>query len=236
MSFKIQFLLPFARAFGFFLISPLFSFIAIPQAVRVGLAFFVALLLAPFVPAPSESYPPWALLYLILRDFAIGYLLGITFALLFEGAKLGGEMIGTLTGFSTSELFDPASISPSLFGRLFYLLALALFLSFDLHHFFFYLLQRSFTADLLSFPSLLKSASLFLSQALEYAFAPFVALSLLFILFAFFSRLFPTIPLFFIALPLQIFLGVAIVAFSISRFAPVLKRGVFELLHQLLGN
>ena len=107
------FLLLIARFSGFFLLSPLFSGRAIPSNIRLGLAIACSLLIAP--PLWNQHIftieAPAFLAMHIVKELAIGYLLGFVFALLFEAAAFAGQVVGTLMGFSATELLDPLSSS-----------------------------------------------------------------------------------------------------------------------------
>ncbi len=115
------------RLNGFFLLSPLFRARGVSPAICFGVACATALLLAPPLSAVShpvtivETIP---LLMFAGKELCLGYLLGFFLSLLFEGAAFAGQFVGTLIGFSATELFDPASNASQPILSRFYSLAL----------------------------------------------------------------------------------------------------------------
>lgn len=73
-----------------------------------------------------DPSPLWTLL--LIKEVLVGYLIGFLFSLIFEAAALAGQVVGTLGGFSATELVDPlANSSQPLISRLFVLTVFVLF-------------------------------------------------------------------------------------------------------------
>lgn len=226
------FLLLFARFTGFFLISPLFSGRSIPKTIRFGLALTCSLLIAPPL---SNRFgftldDPLLLSIRMLQELAIGYLLGLFFSLLFEAAAFAGQMVGTLMGFSATELLDPlSSSSHPLMARFLSLVMFTLFLALDLHHTLLRLLYENFEIlPLQNYPfnfdtvfKLINASSQMFQQALEFASLPLLILLSLIALFALLSRF---LPIFWIGFPLQLLVGLIALTSGSVFFAPLLKR------------
>ncbi|NGX60890.1 MAG: hypothetical protein K940chlam9_00364 [Chlamydiae bacterium] len=222
------FFLLFARMLGFFLFSPFFAGRLSPT-IRFALSLTLSLLLLPPLTAKFSLGidPPWAFSLHLLKELGVGYLLGFLFSLLWEAAAFAGQFVGTLAGFSATELLDPAanSLSP-LWSRFFSLFLFTLLFAADLHHPLLRLLYENFPFPNSLFETSLvqgityATATLF-TQALSYAFFPFVALSLLLLCFAVASRLLPHLQIFFHGFPLQILLGLSTLAASIGYFFPL---------------
>ena len=225
-------LLFFARTSGFFLISPLFAKKNIPLGVRFGFAALVSLVLIP----PLSLNISWQIdssLFLLTfaKEVAIGYLLGFLFSLIFEAAALGGQVVGTLAGFSITELLDPQSgIENSLFAKLFALTIFAFFLACDLHHYLIRFLFESF--DFLPlFPdtfSIAKASSQLFEHALSFAFIPMVFLGFVLVSMAVIARALPELPIFFVGFPLQLLVGILATALALSFFADTLRETFFH--------
>ena len=226
----------FARFTGFFLISPLFAQKAIPKSIRLGAALVCSLILAPplSVHQTFNLDSPFIVLH-ILGEGAIGYLMGFLFSLLFEAAAFAGQIVGTVMGFSVTELLDPqATSSHPLMARLFSLIAFALFLALDLHHPLLRLLHGSFEIiPPLRYPftqevaqTFIAGTSLLFKQALAYAAFP---LTFLFTLIALFAVLARFLPIFWIGFPLQLLVGLFAIAASVCLFSPLLQQGFTEI-------
>jgi len=160
----------------------------------------------------------------------IGYLLGFFFSCLLEAAAFAGELVGTLMGFSATELLDPlATSSHPLMSRFFSFLAFALFLALDLFlpmlRFFFDCfvafspLNYPFTPSVIQ--AVIQASSCLFEQALLLAALPLTLLLTLIALFAILSRF---LPIFWIGFPLLIFVGLFSIAGSLPFFISTLAK------------
>lgn len=224
----------FARCLGFFCISPLFAHRALPSTVRLGLALACALLLTPTLsPTPSAS-----LMLDMITECVVGYLMGVLFSLIFEAAALAGQVIGTLSGFSATELIDPvANTRDPLLQKFFTLLLFACFLALDGHH----ILLRFFHESLLSIPlhptsppSLLELAMAshhLFTYALDLLLMPLTLLGGVIIACALVARFLPQVHIFWVGFPLQLLIGFYALAFTCASFPHQLSLWISDLLH-----
>ncbi|MFN0065631.1 MAG: flagellar biosynthetic protein FliR [Chlamydiales bacterium] len=231
-------LLFFARLMGFFLISPLFSHRNVPLTVRLGLALACTFLVAPPLAIQFEL-PKLAIMPLIgelSKELFIGYLLGFLFALLVEAAQMAGQIVGTMGGFTLTELFDPMSRSHPLVGKFFALTIFVLFLALDLHHILLNFLFESFR--LLPLNAIRRENSLQIAEAsarlfthaISYAFIPILFLSFVLITFAVIVRALPNFPIFWIGFPAQLLIGLLAIVLAITFFSEILQQAFFEFL------
>lgn len=228
------FILLFARLIGFFLLSPLFSQRGVPTWIRFGLALSCSLLLIPPLSAQHtlSIEHPLLLATQLLKETAMGYLLGFLFSLLFEAAAFAGQLVGTLTGFSATELLDPlANPTQPLISRLFSLTLFALFLSLDLHHI---LLRLLFDSYAVLPPALtggmIDATSRLFHHALAYAFFPLTLLLTVIVCFAIIARFFPALQIFWTGFPIQLLIGFGAIAFAIGFFGQILQGAFYEFL------
>lgn len=90
---------------------------SVSRPVRVGISFWVAVVLSSFYIGLSDdpATPPSARIYEGIVDFAlaggseilIGFTLGFIFQILIGAIGLSGELIGKEAGFSAASVFDP---------------------------------------------------------------------------------------------------------------------------------
>ena len=221
----------FARLLGFFLLSPLFSGRGIPLWVRFGVTLSCSLLLLPPLFGQVNLTLDHPLLFAthMLKEVALGYLLGFLFSLLFEAAAFAGQMVGTLTGFSATEILDPLSNSASpLISRFFSLTLFALFLSLDLHHPLLLFLSDSFT----TFPStagIVDATTRMFHYALSFALFPLTSLLVVILCFAVVARFFPTLQIFWIGFPIQLLVGFGVLGLTLPFFTQILAGAFNEL-------
>lgn len=224
----------FARISGFFLISPLFSKKEIPLYVRFGLTLVCSFLLAPVMTTlPKIDTLPWMLMF---KEVIIGYLLGFLFSLIFEAATMAGQVVGTMSGFSATELVDPSFGSKPLFGKLFMLSVFLFFLASDFHHLLLRFLFDSFTfipVGPLSKEMLFgiaEAAGHLFSMMLDFAIVPIVLLSVVIICFAITTRFLPQLPIFWIGFPLQMMIGFFSIGLALTFFNDIFKNRILEIL------
>lgn len=131
----LRFALPLARAAGLVAFCPVLGSELLPARVKAAVALALAVSLWPVVP-PSEGVPE-AWLPLVVRESAVGLVLGIAARAVFAGIEAAAGLVAGQSGFALAAMVDPlsgdAGIAPTLFQNL---LAIALFLAADLHHVF----------------------------------------------------------------------------------------------------
>src|SRR5512136_1656478 len=102
-----------SRVTGLLMMAPFLGSAAVPARIKVGLAFLLTLFLVPLVPPPSPALAAPALALVMLSEFAIGFLLGFTLQLLFQGAQLAGQVCGVQMGYSLASVLNPDSQADS---------------------------------------------------------------------------------------------------------------------------
>jgi len=126
------FLLVFFRITGVALSAPLLSNRSFPVQVRIGLVFFLSLLMFPLewerlgtgtMARLLEDEVAAALT--VLSEIAIGWTIGWLASVMVFAAQLAGHILGQEIGFSIGEVFDPVSEGQSaITTQLFFTLAL----------------------------------------------------------------------------------------------------------------
>jgi len=224
-----------SRFAAFFIASPFFSRLGIPIWLRAVLAISLTIFLAPLikVETPSSSNV-WV--YLLL-EATLGYLLGLIFSLLWEAASLAGQLVGTVAGFSITELLAPTSATHPLWGKTFVLLLSVLFFSLDLHHAMIKILHESFlllphASDIFNQETLfyvLKATSRLFYYAFYYSAFPLFILLFLIAILALTARILPELPIFWMGFPIQLFLGLTTVMIAVTFFPDLLQKNFLEL-------
>jgi len=135
-SYVLLFLLIMVRMTSFFVTAPIFSSKGVPTTFKLGLGFFVSLLVFPIV--ANTNYAPGlnAMFYFYLLQEAIfGLALGWVSQLLFTSIQIAGSFIDMQIGFAIANVIDPQTGAQSpLMGNFKYIFAVLLFLSMDAHH------------------------------------------------------------------------------------------------------
>ncbi len=200
------------------------SFVAV--RARLLLAVMMALLLTPVVgpmipPLPEE---PASLVALIFTEATIGLFLGLIVRLMVTALDFAGQIISLQLGIGSAQAFNPAMATQgSLTGTILGLAALLLIFTTNLHHVLIAGLVTSYglmppmnLAAGHEFPivPLTQSFSTVVGQSFNVALmvaAPFIVVGLIFQAgMGLLARLQPSLQIYFVAMPIQIYFGLAI--------------------------
>lgn len=87
-----------SRVTGLLVVSPFLGSTAVPPRIKVGLALLLTWFMVPLVPATAAAVFVAAsaapLVVLLLGEFAIGFMLGLTLQLIFEAGQVAGQVCG----------------------------------------------------------------------------------------------------------------------------------------------
>ena len=220
-----HFLFVFARLGGAFLFMPFYVSTYIPRKIRLIFALGLAVVLTPLLqdelPAPSNN----ALLLFkgILIEITVGVFLGVFPYFLMTAIDLIGVNVSMATSFSNATLLDPQTkVQSTVLTAFLNLCALLLIVVTGLHHVMigavvesyqvFPVNQALFTEDML------QMLTTTLGSAFKYGFqigSPFIVMVvLMYSAMGVMSRLMPQLNIIFIVMPLQVYLGLALLMIS----------------------
>lgn len=216
-----RYILIFLRLGSAIMLMPGFMTTYINMRFRLCIALAVTVILSPLI-APQLPPPPADFLEnikLCLFEITYGVFLGLMMQFLFFALNLVGNFAGTAIGFSNAQLFDPTTQVQSLVLESFLsILAVTIIFLTDIHHLMLSAVIDSYTL----FPagSSLPTGDFadFLSKTMNASFiagfkiaSPFIAFTIIFYCgMGLISRLMPQLNIFFLSLPLQIYLGLGL--------------------------
>ena len=105
------FLLIFVRISMFISLAPFFSLQGVPRQVKIGLSFFVTLLLFPTL-QPYEALEYNTILgyaFIVAKEALTGLLLGFSVSISTTIINFAGRIIDMETGFAMVNLMDPTT-------------------------------------------------------------------------------------------------------------------------------
>ena len=225
--FVFPLFLVFCRMGAALFIFPGFSDPSINARARLLAAGGISLMLWPMV---AEDLPPLPaenaiFVQLILIELVIGLLMGIAARLLMGALSVAGEMIAFATGFQAATLFDPITNSNSTAPSLFLMLVGGvLIFAMNLHHDLIHGVYMSYQVFPPGQLPPVNDTAQAIINTVQHLFvlgvkmaAPVVVIGFLgYVGFGIFNRLIPQLHVFFVALPLQIFVGMFVLATSIA--------------------
>jgi len=214
----IIFILIITRITGLLMFAPIFSSFPTPNSVKVGLSVFVAFLIFPTVITHNLVVPDnmLAMSVFLLKEFAIGALIGFLANLIFVSCQIGAEMVSIQAGLAFSNIMDPSTGTNTTSLSQLYIIPLSLvFLTTNAHDTLFMTLAYSFKAikpgfDIFLTPNFVQqiiqqTAELF-TIAIALILPVFGVLFVMEVLFGFISKMMPKMNIFMLSLPLKIYL------------------------------
>lgn len=109
------FLWPFVRILALFASAPFFSNRSVPQRVKIGLAAFITLIVAPTLGAmPQVTVFSATGVWIIVNQLLIGVALGFTMQIVFTAVTAAGDVMGLSMGIGFASFFDPQAAGNSL--------------------------------------------------------------------------------------------------------------------------
>lgn len=224
------FLLVWVRVSVMLFVFPIFSAPQIPQLARVGFGLLVSFAIFHTVPLIAPSGDVLSLAVAVLSQVVLGLIVGFVASLVFVGIQFAGEMIDLQIGFAVANVISPQTQQQiTIIGELELTLATLLFLVTDSHLLLLQGIAGSFHLVTLPYialdPSVAGNVMIFFGSALTLVFkiaAPAaVSLFLVNVALAFMARVAPQMNVFVVGLPLQIGVGMLMLAFSLPLLASV---------------
>lgn len=224
---SFAFLLVFARIGAVVMMMPGLGERSIPTRIKLVLALSLSLVLYFLVREGLPPIPasPLELGLLITGEVIIGLMIGGIARLALGAIHVAGSTIAVQTGLAAAQQFDPTQGSQgALVAGFLSLMAITLILVTDLHHLLIVAMSNSYSL----FPSgTALPVGDFAAMAIEIVArmflvglqlaAPFLAYGIIFYTgIGIISRLMPQLPVFFIAMPLNIMAGFAILMLVIG--------------------
>lgn len=242
------FMLIFCRISAFFVVIPVFSSRSIPTTFKIGLSFFISLVIFSAIGTGVTVPQDLTYVLLIAREVLIGLLLGFVGYLMFMTIQTAGSLIDIQIGFGMANVIDPMTgASAPILGNFKYMIAMLMFLSMNGHHYLLDAIVYSYKWIPLNNDLFLKmidgSLSEFLVRTFAQSFvlafqmaAPLVtALFLTDVGLAFLAKTAPQYNVFVIGIPLKIIVGLALLLVLMPTLA-VLFQNLFDIMFQSMHN
>ena len=218
------FLLIFTRLGAACMFLPGIGEIYVTPRVRLLFALALALLLTPVLAGkvPAQPNAPAALALLLGAEATVGVFLGLVVRVLLAALDFAGQLIALQIGIGSATAFNPAmGVQSTLISTTLGLLAIVLVFATDLHHVLLQGLVESYGVlppglETFDATALGQAFTMTLSRSFSVALmvaAPFVVLGTIFnVGLGLLSRLQPSLQIFFVGLPLQMYFGIAVLA------------------------
>ncbi|HEY9216761.1 MAG TPA: flagellar biosynthetic protein FliR [Phenylobacterium sp.] len=217
----------FARVGALLMLIPGVGEQSVPPRIRLGFAFLFALMLFPVLSAGLPPVPATvgSLAAQLIKEVLIGLMIGTILRLFLSSLATAGEVISIQTTLSFAQTANPAQAQPTATLATFLgLFGLVLIMASDLHHLFIAAIVRSYSLFPVVRPVPVADAGQLAIQTVGGSFAlglqlaaPVVVFSLIFnVATGLVGRVMPAFPVFFVASPIIVLLGLSIFAVSLG--------------------
>ncbi len=193
--------------------------------VRLLLALMIALLLTPVLSGTLPALPDsLALLALLLGEVVIGLFIGTIARFFMAALTTAGMMIAYSTALANALTNDPSAAQQgSISGSFLTLVALLTIFALNLHHLMLQALVESYhlfvPGQALPLGDFSDTVARVMARTFLLSFqlaAPFVAVAMIFFLgIGLLARLMPQVQIFFVAMPVQIALGLVVLSLAV---------------------
>lgn len=246
-AWLISFVWPLARILGVIMAAPIFGHRAVPARVKIGLGFFIALIVSPTLPPmPDVGLGSWSGLLILIQQILIGIAIGFTMRIVFAAVEAAGEIIGLQMGLGFASFFDPQSAGQTLVvARFFNMLAVLVFLAINAHLLLLGVLVESFQGlpigtQLLSgggFYSIASFGATIFAVGLQLALPIIAILLMTNLALGILTRSAPQLNIFAIGFPITLGVGLIVLNVTLPYFAPqfesMIHNGLKTTLHVL---
>ena len=216
----LMYMAVFTRISGMIASAPLYSTYRLPTQIKIWLVAFIAFIIYPFVQSHSHFMIPNDIpgyTCVLIKEFAIGYIIGFCANLVFVAAELGVNMFSIQMGLSISQALNPATGTNSpIITQAFTLLLTMVFISLNAHQWLFSAVYSSFAHVPIGYSFIFDGALVqkviymtgqIFSIAIGLTMPIFSILLIKDILLGFVSKLMPQMNIFMVAMPLKIYVG-----------------------------
>jgi flagellar biosynthetic protein FliR len=226
----------FARTIPMLVITPIFGGKTVPGQLKIGLGMILTLTLYPCVyPIVQGNLPLQGMAYwaLVIKEIAIGALLGFLSSLVFFAIESAGHLLDVQRGTAQASVLVPQlEIQGPVFANLHIQLSTVLFFSLNLHHLFLKGYFESFVLIPVNrYPEFSEHFQLFIDQLIRMTgqiltvsmqlIGPIIlALFMVDIVMGVMNRIAPMVQVYFLAMPFKAVVGIIM---FIASFGYILR-------------
>lgn len=231
-AWVVMFFWPFARILSFVMAAPLLGHSSLPAQAKIGLALLLTVLVgATLPPLPEVSLLSWAGVGVLIEQVIVGLSMGFVMHIVFAVVMVAGEYIGLQMGLGFASFFSPDTGTNSMvLSRIFYMVALLVFLAFNGHLLMIQILAASFTSlpiglaglDAGAFNLMARYTSVVFASGLLLALPLVTALLMINLSMGILNRSAPQFTVFSIGFPMSLITGLILLGVLMSDFASFL--------------
>ena len=232
------------RIASFVFVAPFFSQGGVPNQTKIGLSFFVALILYNIVPQPELEYAGVIGFGLaVLKEGITGLLIGFAANICNSIVVFAGNMIDMDIGLSMAQQFNPdMSMQMTATGNLYYYMVFAFMLATNMHHYILRAVCDSFYVvpiggTIFEWDSLVVSMTTYVMDLFVIGFRIFLpvfaVIMIMNVVLGIMAKVAPQMNMFSIGIQLKVLVGYTVVFLVIFLF-PSIASMVFEEIQKMV--
>lgn len=234
------FLIIFIRVSGIFIFSPFFSSQNVPMTMKIGLSFFLTLLISFSIPVELDIGNQ-ILLLVIVRELMVGIIIGFISYVYMSAFYVLGQIVDMKIGFGMANVMDPQNkVQVPLMGNFYYILSFLFMLLVNGHHVVINALVNSYKyipiGKFIYNDNVMEIIVNGLVRSFEIGFKlslPIVAVIFLTdMLLGIMAKAIPQMNVFVVGMPLKVFIGLAIIMITM----PIFYNSILEIFTIILND
>jgi flagellar biosynthetic protein FliR len=241
----VLFLLIFARVMAMVAAAPVFGNESIPVQLKIAIGMFIAFVMFPMLShmALQVDVRLFAMVILMIKEVAVGLILGFAAGFIFGGVRYAGELISFMMGFSLASIVDPESGQQNgITSEFMYMVTLLVFLIINGHHFVLEALQMSYVTVPIGglalkgplLETMITLGGVLFILAVKLAAPILVALFMINVALAVLARVSPQMNVFMLSFPLNIGVGMTVLITTAPLMVFVFKKSLLSFEEGLL--
>lgn len=225
------FILILMRMASFIYVAPFFNTANTPRRTKVGLAFFLSVLVFSLYPDMTVEYSGvFDFCIIVLKEVIVGILLGAVTSFCVQIIMFAGKIIDMDTGLSMAQIYDPTTkMQTGIFGNFYYYILLLLLIVTGLHHYLIAAIFETYNAIPLGgmtvSPNIYNDIIGFMGDyfviGFRIALPVFAATLILNCILAILARVAPQMNMFVVGMQLKIFIGIFAIFITIAMMPSV---------------
>jgi len=233
-----QYLWPLIRISAFYFAVPIVGARTVPARIRIVLALFTTLLVAPLLPSvPAASFMSLPGVSLVVKEVVIGLALGFVLQMLMQVFVLVGQFVALKLGLGFAAQNDPSSgVSVTILSQFYLLLSTLLFLAINGHLVMINMVVSSFASFPLGGSGLSADDSLRIVHMFSWMFASallislpiFTSMMIVNLSFGVMGRSAPQLNILNVGFPITLMFGFILMWYSLSNFLPLFYQIIDE--------
>lgn len=225
------FVLILIRLASFVFAAPFFNMANVPQRVKIGFSFCLAILVYSLFPDMSVQYNgmiEYAII--VVQEVVVGIMLGLISSLCVQIIMFAGKIIDMDIGISMAQLYDPTTrMQVGIMGNFYYYMMMLLLIISGMHQYLVAAIVETykvipiggvkFSASI--YTTIIGFMSDYFVIGFRIALPIFASILMLNCVLAILARIAPQMNMFVVGMQLKIFTGIFVILFTISMLPSI---------------